>query len=35
LQIDLPTHSTIRKDNQFPNYYVVEWDLTVMEIYFP
>jgi hypothetical protein len=35
LQIDIPTHSTIRKDNQFPNYYVVEWDLTVMEIYFP
>jgi hypothetical protein len=35
LQIDLPTHSTIIKDNQFPNYYVVEWDLTVMEIYFP
>jgi hypothetical protein len=35
LQIELPAYSTMRKDNQFPNYYVVEWDLTVMEIYFP
>jgi hypothetical protein len=35
LQIDLPSHSTIRKDYQFPNYYVTEWDFTVMEIYFP
>jgi hypothetical protein len=35
VQIDLPTHSTIRKDHQFPNYYVVESDFTVIEIYFP
>jgi hypothetical protein len=35
LQIDLPSHSTIKKDSQFPNFYVLEWDLTVIEVYFP
>jgi hypothetical protein len=34
-QINLPAHYKIRKDSQFPNFYVVEWDLTVIEIYFP
>jgi hypothetical protein len=34
-RIDLPVHSTIKKDSRFPNFYVVEWDLSVIEIYFP
>ncbi|CAG9607114.1 hypothetical protein [Pseudoneobacillus rhizosphaerae] len=34
-QIDLPAHFKIRKDSQFPNFYVVEWDVSVIEIYFP
>lgn len=35
LQMEIPIHSTIKKDSQFPNYYVLDWDLTVIEIYFP
>jgi hypothetical protein len=34
-RMELPVHSTSRKDNSFPNFYVLEWELTRIEIYFP
>lgn len=34
-RISFPAHSTLMKDCQFSNLYVIEWDLTVIEIYFP
>jgi hypothetical protein len=34
-QFNWPSHATIRKDGCFPHFYILEWDLIRIEIYFP